>query len=252
MVRSIRGKLGRVLALQVEDNLSEGIRRLAEMPNLIVKSVRGALADTVNDLHTRELMEMDQVFDRPTPYVKRGLKKRYPNKEGVLRAGIYFEEWPSGHSPADIIKPHVFGGPRRMKKSERKLQMFSPSAGGWTAMSPGYPRNQYGNIPGAKYTQMLNEVGALLDVPTKKKTASENRMKRGWQFFVYRDKNTGEPIGIMEKRGPKSAKMMLVFISEPGYRKNVKFDYIDIAQRQIAYSLPLHFNRIINRYASRL
>jgi hypothetical protein len=56
----------------------------------------------------------------------------------------------------------------------------------------------------------------------------------------------------MEKRGPKSAKMMLVFISEPGYRKNVKFDYIDIAQRQIAYSLPLHFNRIINRYASRL
>jgi hypothetical protein len=253
MVRSIRGKLGRVLALQVEDNLSEGIRRLAEMPNLIVKSVRGALADTVNDLHTRELMEMDQVFDRPTPYVKRGLKKRYPSRDGVLNAGIYFEEWPAGHSPADIMKPHVFGGPRRMKGSERRLDIFSASKGGFTVMSPGYPRNQYGNIAGGRYTQMLNEVGALMDVAArgnrKRASSAENRMKRGFQFFVVRNE-AGDPIGIAEKRGSRGVKMMLVFTSQPNYKK--RFNYFEVAQRQIAYSLPLHFNRIIQRYMSRM
>jgi hypothetical protein len=240
-----------MLAMAVDTDFDVKLRRLAEMPDLIVKSVRAALSDTVDDLHTRELMEIEQVFDRPTPYVKRGVKKKYPGKAGVLQAGIYVEEWPFGHSPADILRPHVFGGGRRMKASENKLKIFSAAKGGWTAMSPGYPRNGHGNIPAAKYSQMLNEVGALLDVPTKKRTAAENRAKRGWQFFVYRN-SSGEPIGIMEKRGPKKAKMMLAFVSQPGYRKNVQFDYRDIAKRQIAYSLPLHFNRIIGRYMSRL
>lgn len=235
------------LALQVDDNLSAGMRRLAEMPNLIASAVRGALADTIDDLHTRELMEMDAAFDRPTPYVKRGLKKRYPNKAGVLQAGIYFEEWPFGHSPADIIKPHVFGGGRRQKGSERRL-------GEWTAMAEGYPRNQYGNITGGRYTQMLNEVGALLDVAkrspnTKRASAAQKRQEKGWQFFVLKNKS-GQPVGIAERRGPKSLKLMLRFTRQPNYTK--RFAYFEVAQRQVAYSLPLHFNRIINRYASRL
>jgi hypothetical protein len=231
------------LALKVETDFDTKLQRLAQMPDLIVKSVRGALSDTVDDLHTRETMEMEQVFDRPTPYVKRGLKKRYPGKEGVLRAGIYFEEWPFGHSPADIVAPHVFGGPRRMKGSERKL------GGHWTVMAQGYPRNQNGNIPGGRYTQMLNEVGALLDVPTKKRTAAEKRAARGWQFFIVRNE-AGDPIGVAEKRGRTGVKMMLAFTRQPNYQK--RFQYFEVAQRQVAYSLPLHFSRIVNRYMSRL
>lgn len=232
-----------MLAMAVDTDFDVKLRRLAEMPDLIVKSVRAALSDTVDDLHTRELMEIEQVFDRPTPYVKRGVKKKYPGKAGVLNAGIYIEEWPFGHSPADILRPHIFGGTRRMKGSERKL------GGQWSAMGNAYPKNQYGNIPGGRYTQMLNEVGALLDVPTTKRTAAEKRAKKGWQFFIVRNES-GQPIGVGEKRGNAGVKLMLTFTRQPQYQK--RFNYFEVAERQVAYSLPLHFNRIIGRYMSRL
>jgi hypothetical protein len=234
-----------MLAMEIDTkDFSRQLRAFAETPALIAKTVRGALSETVDDLHTRELMEMEKVFDRPSGYVKKGLKKRYPNKAGVLSAGIEFAYFPVGRSPEDIMKPHVFGGSRPLKRSERKL------GGMYTAKSPGYPTDRNGNIIGARYVQMMNELGLLQDIPTKGRKSAENRQKRGWQFFVYRDKS-GKAIGIMEKRG-KTQKMMLVFTRQPGYRKNVKFDYFEVAQKQIAYSLPLHFNRIMNRYASRL
>jgi hypothetical protein len=246
-----------MLAMEIDTrDFDRQLREFAETPALIAKTVRAALAETVDDLHTRELMEMDQVFDKPTPYVKRGLKKRYPGQAGVLHAGIHFEEWPIGKSPADIIAPHVFGGQRRLKKSERRLQSFGVApAGSWTVMSSGYPKNQYGNIAGARYTQMLNEVGALLDTAargtnTKRKSSAEKRAARGWQFFLYTPKGAQFPVGIAEKRGKTGMKMMLSFTRQPNYRK--RFNYFEVAQKQIAYSLPLHFNRIMNRYASRL
>lgn len=246
-----------MLAMKVETpNWDMQLRRFAEMPDLIAKTVRGALSETVDDLHTRELMEMDQVFDKPTPYVKRGLKKRYPGRAGVLEAGIHFEEWPFGKSPADIIRPHVFGGPRRIKKSERRLNSFGIAPNGsWTTMSDGYPKNGYGNIAGARYTQMLNEVGALTDTAargkyTKRKSSSEKRAVRDWQFFLFTPKGAKFPVGIAEKRGKAGIKMMLVFTRQPNYKK--RFDYFEVARKQVAYSFPLAFNRIMNRYASRL
>lgn len=234
-----------MLAMEIQKGgLAAKIRELVEMPEMIAKTVNGALAETVHDLHAREIEEMKKVFDRPSNYVLKGLKKRLPGNAGRANAGIEFAYFPVGRSPEDIMKPHVFGGSRPLKRSERKL------GGMYTAKSPGYPTDKNGNIIGARYVQMMNELGLLQDIPTKGRQAAEKREARGWQFYVYRDKG-GKAIGIMERRG-KTQKMMLVFTRQPTYRQNVKFDYFDVGRQQIMESFPKHFLRILGRYASRL
>ena len=245
-----------MIALEVDtSNFNESVRKLAGMPDIIRKAVTGALSETVDDLHTRQTLEMKQVFNNPTPYVLRGLKKRYPGGKmgrGVGGAGTYFEFFPVGKSPEDIVKPHVFGGPRRQKSSERRLggRLLSP----FTVMGRDYPRNASGDIPGARYTQMLNQLDALSDVARSQMPKSRQKNRAGVSYFVMVQKGgkKGSPgIAIAERRGSQ-LKIMLVAARSTGYGKSVKYDYFGVGRKQAEYSLPVHFNRIVQRYMSRM
>ena len=240
-----------MLALQVETpDWDRKVRQLAEMPNLIRKVVVAALSDTVDDVHTRQTMEMQKVFNNPTPYVTKGLKKRYSAGkmgQGVTKAGTYFEFFPIGKSPEDIVKPHVFGGTRSTKRSERRLQQLGLLNGGFTVMGRDYPRNGSGDISGARYTEMLSAIGALSESARSQMPKSRQKDRKGVSFFVVR--RNGIPVAIAERRGG-DVRVMLSFARQVQYQK--RYDHFGVGAKQVAYSLPLHFNRIFNRYASRL
>lgn len=240
-----------MLAMQVDtSDFQTKMRQLAQLPDIIGKVVRASLSDTVDDLHTRQSMEMRQVFNNPTPYVMRGLKKRYPGGkygQGVAKAGTYFEYFPVGKSPEDIIKPHVFGGSRPQKRSERKLNQIGYNVGGYTIMGSEYPKNGSGDISGARYTQMLHQLGALSEMARQSMPKNRQKDRKGTSYYVI--KRGGVPIAIGERTG-SSTRIMLVFAQNVQYQK--KYDYFGIGEKQVAYSLPLHFNRILNRYISRM
>lgn len=240
-----------MIALQVDTaDFDRKLRQLADMPNVIRKAVTGALSDTVDDLHTRQTMEMKQVFNNPTPYVLRGLKKRYPGGKmgrGVTGAGTYFEFFPVGKSPEDIVKPHVFGGGRQQKRSERRLAGLGLNPGGFTVMGDDYPRNNSGDISGARYTQMLHQLGGLSDMARQSMPKNRQKNRKGISYYVIR--RGGTPIAIGERNG-SSTRIILVLARNVQYQK--RYDYFGVGQKQVEYSLPLHFNRIINRYMSRL
>ena len=92
-----------MLAMQIDtSDFDRGLMVLAQMPDMIRKAVVGALSDTVDDLYTRQELEMKSVFNKPSPYILKGLKKSYPGGreaqsnrarfgQGVLRAGTFFE-----------------------------------------------------------------------------------------------------------------------------------------------------------------
>lgn len=252
-----------MLAMQIETpDWDRKLRQLAETPELIRKSVVGALSETVDDLLVRQRMEMGQVFNNPTPYITKGIKGFYPGGKGAVRAsrkgrvgatvaqaGTYFEFFPVGSSPEDIVKPHVFGGKRRMKNSERRLMGIGKMlAGDMTTMGKNYPRNNSGDIPGARYTQMLNELGALSDVARSFMPKSRQKNRKGTSYFMLTSKS-GVPV-IVERNG-KNTRIMLV-VAKPGAGYKKKYDYFGVGERQVAYSLPVHFNRIVQRYISRM
>lgn len=240
-----------MLAMSVDtSDFDTKLRQLAEMPEIIRKAVTGALSDTVDDLHTRQKLEMKQVFNNPTPYIMNGIKKRYPGGkmgQGVMKAGTYFEFFPVGKSPEDIVKPHVFGGQRKHKKSERRISGLGFNPGGYTIMGSEYPKNNSGDIPGARYTQMLHQLGALSQFARQSMPKNKQKDRKGTSYYVIRRGDV--PIAIGERNGA-STRIMLVFARNVNYQK--RYDYFGVGERQVAYSLPLHFNRIVNRYMSRM
>ena len=237
-----------MLKVKIEaPKIDEVVKKFATLPDAIQRTVIFSLNDTVDDLHKRQIMEMESAFDRPTAYVKRGLRKRYAagrarpgfRAPGAEMAGLYFEDFPVGKSPEDIIKPHVFGGSRPMKRSERRLQQFGilPS-GKYTVMGGAFEKNNNGNITGARYTQALSDLATI-------ETASRNfKGKRKTREFFVAKNGAGQPIGIAERRGNKRV-MMLVFTNAPQYKK--RYGYFEVGQQQVMTSLPRHFNRIMNK-----
>jgi hypothetical protein len=250
-----------MLAMQIDTSgFDRGLRVLAETPKMIRDAVVGALADTVDDLLVRQDSEMKRVFNNPSKYVLNGLKASYPGGregqsskarfgQGVLRAGTYFEYFGGTGSPESIVKPHVFGGLRSRKASERRLQGMVALLGTQdTVQGRNYPRGSGGDINGARYSEMLAAVGALSETARSAMPKGKQRDRKNVSFFVL--KREGTPIGIAERRG-KDVKVMLVNTKTRRPYKQ-RYDYFGVGQKQVAYSLPLHFNRIINRMITRL
>ncbi len=188
-----------MLAMQIDTSgFDRGLRVLAETPKMIRDAVVGALADTVDDLLVRQDSEMKRVFNNPSKYVLNGLKASYPGGregqsskarfgQGVLRAGTYFEYFGGTGSPESIVKPHVFGGLRSRKASERRLQGMVALLGTQdTVQGRNYPRGSGGDINGARYSEMLAAVGALSETARSAMPKGKQRDRKNVSFFVLK------------------------------------------------------------------
>lgn len=246
-----------MLAVKVDtSDLDRKLALMMEMPGLIEKAVVGAMTETVNDIHAAQIQEMKLSFDRPTPWLQKGLIKALPyGKDGqfngkrlgqsLAKSGTYFEEFPTGRSPNDVVRPHVYGGTRRQKANEKRLQSIGAlQQGNFAIMGRDYPRNNYGNIPGSVYSRMLADLGTI---PTAK--AGKKRENKAAKFFVMTAEGSSTPTHIAERLG-NNLRTVLVFTQGVKYQK--RYNYHKVGKEQLAYSLPRHFDRILNRYMSRL
>ena len=245
-----------MLALKVDtSDLDRKLALIMQMPGLIEKAVVGAMSETVNDIHRRQVDEMKVVFDRPTPWLQKGLIKALPYGKDrqfggkrlgqtLAQSGTYFEEFPVGRSPNDVVKPHVYGGKRPYKANEKRLMGIGALKDNKIAvMSYSAPKNGYGNIPGSLYARMLADLGTI---PTAQ--AAKKRKGKSAKFFIVRREDGLE--FIAERVGDNIRPMLMFFDWKNGYKKT--YQYHKVGKDQLAYSLPRHFDRILNRYMSRL
>ena len=240
------------LGISTRTNADQIIAALEAKNRKIEDVIRYAVNDTVDDMVIGQRIEMRRVFDRPRPYTVNALFGKYASRRGsLLKAGIAFREF-SGRTGTPAYKylmPHIKGGPRRLKRSEKALQSINSLPGGkLTVQGKNFQRDQYGDITGGQYTRMLAELGVSVNGmagPAKQKSIRE---KGGRRFFAMPHKGgrrgDGNPMAIAERRG-KEIVIMLVLTGEFTYKP--RYDFYGLANRQVMYSLPKHFNRIFNR-----
>lgn len=231
-------------------NFDRQFKALLEMPRTIEKAVVGAVAETVNDVHRAQLEEMKMSLAKDSPFLKRGLWKVQPYGKGrdIATAGTRFNNTGARGSPASIIAPNIKGGGRGNKASAKALAAKGIlPANMFTVEGRDYPRDSRGNITRGRYSQMLDALGAITKENRSNFPKSGQKDRKGVSFFVI--KRNGQPIAIAERKGDQT-QIMLVFVNKTNYK--AKFDYIGAGDKQLAYSLPRHVDRILMRYMSRL
>lgn len=234
------------VALSTKINADSVIASLEAKGRRLSDVLRFAVNDTVDDMVVSQRVEMRKVFDNPRPYTLNALYPRYAGKRGnILQAGIAFREFGVKGTPAyKYLTPHIKGGQRRMKRSEKGLQSLGYlGSGNQTVQGRNYEKDQYGDIPGGQYTRMLAEIG-LLGIGLGGPKSQRGPRRKGDKKFDLMYRKDGRPFAVAEFRAGTPV-IMLVFTGMANYKQ--RYDFYGVARLQVQKSLPKHFNRVFAR-----
>ena len=215
-----------------------------------------ALNETVKSGRLAVQREMDRVFDRPTPYAKRGVVYDRADKTRLTASVVLTGDRTRGGLPATaFLGPQVHGGLRALKAFERQLADRGHLASGEVVVpARGAPLDRYGNV-----TQgFLNRVMADLQIDyrgagaTRARTARSlktNRNYRKARFFV--SKRGGHLFPGIYQRTPGSRELMplLLFVAAREYDKRLPF--FDVVARHAAEEFNGNFAKAFDRIKAR-
>lgn len=258
------------MQINVKIDISSTMRQL----DLAQKQARFALAGAMNDtaFKVRDAVkgEMEQRFDRPTPYILRSIQVTKRASRDDLRAVIEPRYMGGkGVDPSNVLRASVTGGARKQKASERAFNRAGVLPNGYS-MVPGEqcPLDQFGNIKGSflvqllSYFQAFGEQGYKANMTDRRKAslAKMGRSAAGYKtingvvyFVAYGRLRSGRTShlhpGIWAKSGTHGVivKPIIMFVRQPVYRKAIDLDVI--GQRVVQATFEPAFNR---RYAAAL
>jgi hypothetical protein len=184
--------------------------RLPALQKQIPFAIAGALNDTMYRSRTALITEMGRVFDRPTPYVTRGLRYRKASKSD-LAFELWSEEFGGSMPPAEVLSAEIVGGGRKMKRSEIAL-------GSYWVPGEGAKLDRYGNIRGADLTTILSALSLSSD-PTQWRTdrSRGKAQQRGTIKHYFKQGN------VVYQRTGREIIPVLVLTKAPTYRKHLAF-----------------------------
>jgi hypothetical protein len=158
-----------------------------------------------------------------------------------MSVDIGLKEWAGkGTAASEYLKPQIFGGPRKMKRSERYL-------GSYYVPGAGAKLNQYGNMSGAQITQILSALKALPEVGymANRTERSRKRNKKFRNFFMIRNPGSHLHPGVYEKLANGRIKPILIFIRSPHYM--IKLEWFDVIRKAISKNIQSRFNQAFKR-----
>jgi hypothetical protein len=221
-----------LLALSIKADARVLQRKLDDLGR---KQIPFGASQTMNRL-ARQVVDvdlpkkMDAVFDRPTPWVKRGFAWKKSTARS-LTATIFARDFAGKGNPAwKSLGPEVFGGTRKMKRFERAL-LATLGEGGFAALGSGARLNQYGNISQGTIEQILSAVGAAEQHAgfTANRTQRSSKRRKQETFFLAHSDRNGKALGIWKVVGSGKVAPILVFSAKsPRYSK--RLPYLETAQ----------------------
>lgn len=205
-----------------------------------------ALNETVKGGRLAVQKEMDRVFDRPTPYAKRGVVYDRATRQNMRAAVVVTGDRTKGALPATaFLGPQIQGGRRTHKAFERQLIDRGLMARGEVATpAERTPLDRYGNI-----TQgFLNRVMADLKIDYRGAGATRvrsdaslkrNKNYRSARYFVPKRGSHLFP-GVWQ-RSPKDDSVfpVILFVRSAGYR--VRLHLETVVERHVAATIDDNF-----------
>lgn len=202
--------------------------------------------------------EIERVFDRPTPWIKRGVVVE-PAREGDLlhEPAVAWVGWRDNGmavGPGDVLRAQIVGGTRRQKRFEKLLGLPPDRIavpGKWAQL------DAYGNLSAGLIVRVLSDLrlfGETGYIANRVRTREERRQARvnskpsrrarpGRYFIVSpgSEHNQLSP-GIYDKKGPGGAPLLIIaFVRMARYRP--RFAPGVVAIRAAQQAIPTLWNQ---------
>lgn len=229
--------------LDIQDILSDVARE--QLPY----ASAAALTEMAKLIQKKELEVVGRVFDRPTPWTMNSLFIEPAKKQDWPKpvAQVYFKDFaPKGTAADAYLQPHVFGGTRKHKRSEKALIARGiMKSSEYTVPGAGAQLDAFGNIKRGDIVKILSDLRAFSEVGfnanrTQSKRSQTAAKKSGYIFAVV-----GGQRGIYRKRqtvwGTGLTPILLFVEGAPRYRK--RFAFFEIATNVMA----AHYDDIFGR-----
>lgn len=267
-----------MLSLEIT-GLDATSRRIRDVPRQVRFATAQAINETAFAARLTVQTEMQSVFDRPTPWIQKSIFVK-PAAPDRLEAQIY-PRYMGGKSvdPSNVLQAEVYGGARKVKRSEKALQRIGVLPPGMvTVPGKGAPLDGYGNVSGPflvrllAYFEAFGEQGYRSNMSDKGRArlAKVNRVNgylkaTGVQYFVSYGKGTrmtravngqgqlsrpdGQaqhlPAGIWSRTGTHGSdiKPILMFVRAPRY--GVRLRIRDVVEATVQRELPQRYAKWI-------
>lgn len=252
------------MKIEIRHNFPDVKRWLDDVGKQARFATMRAINETAKDVQREVKGEIGRVFDRPTPYIANSIRittwARRDKLEAVVEPKYIGGK---GVEPTKVLQAEIYGGPRRLKKSEVALQRAGILPPGYvTVPGAGAPLDGFGNIKGSflvqllSYFQAFGEQGYKANMTGKRKaqlakrgvSASGFRTIAGVEYFVaYGALRGGRTAhlhpGIWSRTGTHGAvvKPILMFVRQANYRP--RLHVFTLADQVVARNFIGHFER---------
>ena len=211
------------MKLSVSTNIHDYKRTLKRAQRKkLPEAYERALNDTAFKAMAAARKHMRAVFDKPIEkYLVSGIlveKAKQDKDIDKMFARIDMEDFgDKGQARKSIMKPHIEGGDRRQKKSERL--MLGPGRYHYPGRSAA--RNRFGNLHTAQIVKAISDVGRNTD-------ATQNTKRKKKKYFAI---NTNKQRTIIMQRNGNSVTPFLVEGRKPTYKK--RFMFYEVIEKAI-------------------
>lgn len=235
-----------MLTLKVTDELNKLIAGLKgfsqqELMAITIKTINASAYDAKYAI-TRELKS---IIKNPTPFTEKAVRVINAKPSRLFADVGFLDSAGKGTAPSDYLNPLVEGGPRKQKRTEKRLKLILAN-GETTFLTPGPSArlNKYGNVPASKYVEVLsyfklfNETGITMN-RSKNSTAKKKIANKFFMVIPGVDKTAHLSPGIYERRGRGFLKIFN-FAKQPTYSKT--YDFYKVGIEYAAQSFVKNFN----------
>jgi len=243
-------------------NIEEELKLLGNKVNLLTSRnisymVARAMTETAKEAQKVLKQSMSRyIEDGPVPFTVNSTFVRFA-KPSDLSVEVGFKQFASkGTAAGRYLQPMAAGGTRPAKSTERQLRnagLLRPSEFIVPADVTPLKLNNYGNITGGKYTQMLSRLKSFGEQGYQANIAS-NASKEKRNYFIGTP--GGLPRGIYARVGRKKRGFHTVFYITRAPKYSQTFPIVDIlnaayakawkSQLQTAFSAELG-SRIVQK-----
>lgn len=219
-----------MMALSVYTDIEQAIKKLdsisgRQLPFILARG----LTMTGQQVKTAERETIRTVFNRPTPFTVNSPMLK-PATKYNLEAIVWLKDFaPKGTAGLDYLMPQIIGGARKVKRFERQMRNYGLLPPGmFVVPGAGAKLDQYGNIPGSKYVQILSAVGASSDSYQNRTSRSALRNKKQSRYFVVKQKRGRLRPGVYEIVGDRP-RIILAFVKQPAYE--AIYPFFEVAKK---------------------